>query len=218
MFFQKSVKRRQTFRIAGLFVLFIMTCIVLFRMNTIQAVALEQELRCGIEEHAHTDACYDGDFLVCEKSAHLHDGNCYIVLLNDNDVNGVLTLIDENEENSLEYAITDEESVSQLTLNKNLNTASTLSVGTTQTETVQNGVSLLSVGDDPVTASYNANFYIYLDGKWTCIGTLPFTTSRNGIRYNSTIPTSDVLEHVNGVLGTEYEYNSFDISVASSLN
>lgn len=187
-------------------------------MNTIQAVALEQELRCGIEEHAHTDACYDGDFLVCEKSAHLHDGNCYIVLLNDNDVNGVLTLIDENEENSLEYAITDEESVSQLTLNKNLNTASTLSVGTTQTETVQNGVSLLSVGDDPVTASYNANFYIYLDGKWTCIGTLPFTTSRNGIRYNSTIPTSDVLEHVNGVLGTEYEYNSFDISVASSLN
>lgn len=218
MFYQKSVRRRQVFRIAGLFVVFIMTCLVLFRVSTIQAVALEQELRCGIEEHVHTDACYDGDFLVCEKEAHLHDGNCYIVLLNDNDVNSVLTLIDENEDNSLEYAITDEKSVNQLTLNKNLNTASTLAVGNTPTETVQNGVALLSVGDEPVTSSYNANFYIYLDGKWTCIGTLPFTTSKNGNRYNSTISTSDVLNHVNGVLGTEYGYNSFDISVASSLN
>jgi len=218
MFFQKSRRRTQFIRIAGLTVLSIAVCILLFRLSTIQAVALEQELRCGMEEHTHTDACYDGDFLVCEKTAHLHDGNCYIVLLNDNDVNGVLTLIDENQENSLEYAITDEESVNYLTLNKNLNSASTLAAGNTQTENVQNGVSLLSVGDAPVTSRYNANFYIFLDGKWTCIGTLPFTTSKSGSSYNSTIATSDVLNLVNGVLGTEYGYNSFGISVASSLN
>lgn len=188
-------------------------------MSTIQAVALEQELRCGMEEHAHTDACYDGDFLVCTKTAHLHDGNCYIVLLNDNDVNSVLTLIDENEDNSLEYAITDEESVSQLTLNKNLNTISTLAADNTPAETVQNGVSLLSVGDNPVTSNYNANFYIYLDGKWTCIGTLPFETGQSGYwNYNSTIATSEVLGLVNGALGTDYTYNSFSISVSSSLN
>jgi len=219
MFFQKMIKRNKVFRIAGLTVLCIVACIVLFRMSTIQAVALEQELRCDMEEHAHTDACYDGDFLVCEKAAHLHDGNCYIVLLNDNDVNGVLTLIDENEENSLEYAITDEESVTYLTLNENLNRASTLALDDTQTGTTENGASFLSVGDEPVTSNYNANFYVYLDGKWTCIGTLPFETGQSGYwNYSSTIATSEVLKFVNGVLGTEYTYNSFDIAVASSLN
>lgn len=191
---------------------------MLFQMSTIQSVALEQELRCGIEEHAHTDACYDGDFLICKKAAHLHDGNCYIVLLHDNDVNDVLTLIDENEENSLEYAITDEESVSYLTLNENLNRASTMAVDDTPMETTQNEVELLSVGVEPVNSNYNANFYIYLDGDWTCIGTLEFTTARSGTQYKSTIATTDVLELINDTLNTEFVYNSFAISVASSKN
>lgn len=218
MYYYKDTKWNKRFRIVGLTILCVVVCIVLFRMSTIQAVALEQELRCGMEKHAHTDACYNGDFLVCEKEVHLHDGNCYIVLLNDNDVNGVLTLIDENKENSLEYAITDEESATYLTLNENLNRASTLAVGGTQTETRQNEMVPLSVGNNAITSNYNANFYIYLDGAWTCIGTLPFNTTQNGNRYNSTIATSEVLELVNNSLGTSYAYNSFSISVSSSQN
>jgi len=76
----------------------------------------------------------------------------------------------------------------------------------------------MDVVTDPVTSNYNANFYIYLDGKWSCIGTLPYTTTANGTRYDYTIPTNTVLELVNGVLGTDYAYNSFDISVATSEN
>lgn len=43
-------------------------CVLLFCLNIIPAVALEQEVRCGIEEHIHTDNCYNGDFLVCKKN------------------------------------------------------------------------------------------------------------------------------------------------------
>ena len=81
-------------------------CALLLCKNIIPAVALEQEIRCGITEHTHTDSCYDGDFLVCEKPAHTHDGNCYIVLLKENDINNILTLIGQSKGNSLENVIT----------------------------------------------------------------------------------------------------------------
>lgn len=234
-------------------------CVLLFCHNITHAVALEQEIRCGIDEHTHTDECYSGDFLVCEKPAHSHDGNCYIILLKENDINGILTLLGNNEDHSLEYVITDtmssaltynanlnsmetdgngtvplsQDTVAQfnntisdeaelpdLVLNENINNASTLALDDTTSDKLQNstGAATLSVGEQPSTANYTANFYIYLDGKWTCIGSLPFTTARNGTRYNSTLATADILELVNDSLGTEYAYNSFDIAVSSSLN
>ncbi len=249
MYFLKNAKWNKGLCITGIFILCVIVSVLMFGLNTLQAVALEQELRCDIEEHVHTDNCYDGDFLVCLKQAHLHDGNCYLILLNDNDINGVLSLIDENEENSLEYAIDDvvttalvyngdlnssdskdlsktdvvalnetianDDTIPNLTLNENLNTVSTLALGNTQ---MGNNVALMSVGDTPSTSNYDANFYIYLDGKWTCIGSIPFETVRNGNRYDSTIATSEVLELVNTTLGTEFAYNSFSISASSSLN
>ncbi len=236
-------------------------CVLLFCLNITPAVALEQEIRCGIDEHTHTDSCYSGDFLVCEKTAHTHNGNCYIVLLKDNNINGILTLLGNSETHSLEYVITDtmssaltfntnlntsqstdadtltlsqdtvaalnttisdEETLPDIVLNEKINTVSTLALDNSannDTSSTQNNASTYSVGDSPVTANYNANFYIYLDGKWTCIGTLPFTTTSSGSnRYNGTIQTSEILNLVNGTLGTDYNYNSFDIAVSTSQN
>jgi|GEM_PF-2474657 len=236
-------------------------CVLLFCLNITKAVALEQEIRCDIEEHIHMDNCYDGDFLICKKPAHSHDGNCYIVLLNENDINGILTLLSGSETRSLEYVITDtmssaltfnmnlnssestdadtltlsqdtvaalnttisdEETLPDIVLNEKINTVSALALDNSannDTSSTQNNASTYSVGDSPVTANYNANFYIYLDGKWTCIGTLPFTTTSSGSnRYNGTIQTSEILNLVNGALGTDYNYNSFDIAVSTSQN
>ena len=98
----------------------IASCVLLFCLNITHAVALEQEIRCGIEEHTHTDSCYDGDFLKCGKSAHTHDGNCYIVLLKENDINTILTLLGNNDNHSLEYVINDTMAMA-LNFNANLN-------------------------------------------------------------------------------------------------
>lgn len=105
----------------------VVACVLVFWLNIKPSVALEQELRCGIEEHIHTDNCYEGDFLVCEKLSHSHDGNCYIVLLKDNNINEILRLINENETHSLEYMITDVMSTA-LNFNSNLNAAESQTV------------------------------------------------------------------------------------------
>lgn len=235
----------------------IASCVLLFCTNITHAVALEQEIRCGIEEHTHNDSCYNGDFLICDKPTHTHDGNCYIVLLKENDINNILTLLGNSESHSLENVITDtmssaltfnanlnsadsgssevvplsqdrvaefnntisnEDELPDIVLNENINTVSTLAVGDTEEEPQTNATTTFNIQADPNTSNYNANFYLYLDGNWTCIGSLEFTTQRNGIRYNSVLPTADILELVNGALGTDYAYNSFDIAVASSLN
>ncbi|MBO5213634.1 MAG: hypothetical protein J6B86_02550 [Clostridia bacterium] len=235
-------------------------CVLLFCLNITPAVALEQEIRCGIEEHTHTDNCYNGDFLVCEKPAHTHDGNCYIVLLKDNNINGILTLLGNSETRSLEYVITDtmssaltfnsninsaessggvstmalnqdtvaelnntisdEEELPDIVLNENINNVQTLAVEDEEQQQQQpsSNVSTLNIEEEADTSNYTANFYIYLDGEWTCIGSLPFTSARNGSRYNGTIATSDILDLVNNKLGTEYAYNSFDIAVSTSQN
>ena len=81
----ESVKlnRKNWNLIAGIVLFFVISFVIVFCLSITPAVALEQELRCGVEEHVHQDQCYDGDFLVCTKQAHTHNGNCYIVLLNE---------------------------------------------------------------------------------------------------------------------------------------
>ena len=257
------------------FLLSIAVCVLFAFLNMMDSVALEQQLRCGIEAHTHTDLCYDGDFLICNQNAHTHDGNCYIVLLQENNINQILTLMEEDEAHSLEHVIDgvmsnalvlnqnalsltvedgqtyvneqpekedDDESLTQtkvaelnetisnsaqipmLVLNENLNNENdTQEEQDEETESenllaAADTPTLMSVGDDPVTSNNNANFYVYLDGEWTCIGTLPYSRTRNGNRYNYTIQTSSVLSLVNSSLGTSYTYNSFDIAVATSEN
>ena len=238
----------------------IASCVVLFCSNVTHAVALEQEIRCGIQEHTHNDKCYHGDFLVCEKPSHMHDGNCYIVLLRENDINNILTLLGNSENHSLENVITDtmssaltfnanlnstdsdssedvplsqdrvaefnntisnEDELPNIVFNENINTMGTLAAGDTQEGPQTNSTTTFNIQADPNTSNYYANFYLYLDGKWTCIGSLEFTTARVSnfsSRYNSTLPTMDILNLVNTKLGTDYAYNSFDISVSASLN
>ena len=248
------------------------SCVVLSCLNVYDSVALEQEIRCGIAAHTHTDSCYDEEILVCEETAHTHDGNCYIVLLKENDINGILSLL-SSDNASLEGIITDtmstalnfntninnsdkdneialncdsvselndaiskQEELPDIVLNENINNLNTIELEDqeqekeqeqTQTQNAQteeniplylNGATTYSIGDQPVTSNYNANFYIYLDGEWTCIGSLQFSTARSGWAYNSTIATSEVLTLVNTTLGTNYNYNSFDISVSNTLN
>lgn len=250
----------------------VMTSVLLFYFSILPTVALEQELRCGMEEHTHGDACYRDDLLVCEKSAHAHDGNCYIVLLKENDVNGVLSLVDEDENRSLESVIadvvnsasaltfqedaessepepeaqpltltqekvaalndtiTDDKSLPNLVLNEGLNNPTTLAnveseqtpdetPGQNEQQDTENdvatngGSALYSVGDTPVNEINNANIYVYLDGKWECIGTLPFTVGRNYYTYRATLDTSDLLGLIEESLGIRFAYNGLDISV-----
>lgn len=251
-FQNKQLNKKSIIYIASMAVLCAVVCVLLFYLNLMSAVALEQELRCGIEEHVHTDDCYEGDFQICKKPTHTHDGNCYIVLLHENDINGILSMLDDSESRSLENVISDTMS-SAFHLNENLNGSQSTDVNTLalSKNTVEElnttisdkqdlpdivlnenittlntmvaasgdgNASTFAIGQNPVTSTYNANFYIYLDKQWTCIGSLPFTVSQNGNRYNSTIATSEVLNFVNNTLGTEFNYNSFDIAVASSAN
>lgn len=260
----------------------IASCVILACLKVTDSVALEQEIRCGITEHTHIDSCYNEDLLICQETAHTHDGNCYIVLLKENNINGILTLL-SGDNHSLESVITDtmstalnfntninsdqnldndsqitfnSDSVSKLNtaiseqaelpdivLNENINNLSALELDKQDSEESQeaeqeqdndekqkmeyveeqvqlqlNAATTYSVGDQPLTSNYNANFYIYLDGKWTCIGSLQFNTARSGWSYNSTIETSEVLNLVNTTLETDFNYNSFDISVSNSLN
>lgn len=117
---QLNIKSIVFFAVCMLFC--IASCVLLFFRNVTYAVALEQEIRCGIEEHTHEDGCYNGDFLTCNKPAHTHDGNCYIVLLKENDINNILTLLGNSKSHSLETVIADTMS-SALTFNANLNSA-----------------------------------------------------------------------------------------------
>lgn len=71
----------------------------------VSSVALDQDARCGLTEHTHTDVCYLSDVLICQQKAHVHSQNCYLVLLEDNDVNWLLKTMEETDDKSLEGVI-----------------------------------------------------------------------------------------------------------------
>ena len=259
----------------------IAACVFLSYTNVTPAVALEQEIRCGIEEHTHTDDCYNGDLLLCEKPSHTHDGNCYIVLLKENDINSILTLLGESEDHSLENVITDtvstaltfndnlnsqetednntlelsqdtvaelndtvstEEELPNIVFNENINSIKTLAskeeTDNTQNNTTPNnatlnnatnsitqnnaGATTFSIGDQPQTSNNVANYYVYLDNKWTCIGSTSFTvySQQSGwwTYYYSRVATDDMLELVNTSMETDFAYDDFSLAVSSSQN
>ena len=100
-------------------VLTVLLSIVSFKGLYVQAMALEQQARCGIEEHIHSDGCYINGRFICDTPVHTHTENCYLVLLKDNDINILLTQIEKQPDNALETVI--EHSVdSALQLNQNL--------------------------------------------------------------------------------------------------
>lgn len=98
------------------------------REMMVSSVALEQEVRCGIEAHAHSGECYEGHRRVCGKEEHHHSRNCYLVLLEENDINRLLVQMSARTDNSLEGVIS--QTVDNA-LVYNVNLTSPLAEGTT---------------------------------------------------------------------------------------
>lgn len=271
-----AAKRRLFIAVTVVFSLIVTAFI--FCVNITQTVALEQEVRCGMAEHIHTDECYTGDILTCEIPEHTHNSNCYLVLLNENDVNGVLEQIDKDDSRSLENTINNvvdtalqfnsalngqseellasesetvntqnslvfnsrtvaelnntiksEDSIPNILLNENINTRvnppslQAVSNENADRKSVQSlsekgssGTSPLSVGDTPSVSANTANFYIYLDGSWQCIGSTSFTTPYANRTYTATVQNTNMLNLINNALGTEYDTSSFSLYYAAS--
>lgn len=247
-------------------------------------VALEQEARCGMEEHIHSDAC--GEY--CLQKQHAHSKNCYLVLLGDNDINGLLAQVETEESHSLERLIdtalstalhrpkrtatvrlqpgrntgpvllsaqpepelasmdisalnetlrqTDSVSV---VLNEDLYDATVLEEGPTDLELPQElqpetpaeeeilitlsapeeSLDTLAVGDNASTSSQRANFYVYLDGAWVCIGDASFSSYRVSTRrYGARMATSTAVNFINDQLGTSLTRYDFSLVYATSAN
>lgn len=57
-----------------------LSCVVVFCVVyalTLPAITLESKTICGMEEHTHTEECYQDDELVCGKEEHQHTEDCY---------------------------------------------------------------------------------------------------------------------------------------------
>ena len=57
-----------------------LSCVVVFCMVyalTLPAITLEGKTICGMEEHTHTEECYQDDKLICGKEEHQHTEDCY---------------------------------------------------------------------------------------------------------------------------------------------
>lgn len=77
----ENAARQQSSRKWWLRVVGILACIVVFvtvYALVLPAATLEGTPTCGLEEHTHTDACYDADgVLTCTLDEHVHDQACY---------------------------------------------------------------------------------------------------------------------------------------------
>lgn len=57
-----------------------LSCVVVFCVVyalTLPAITLEGKTICGMEEHTHTEECYQDEKLVCDKQEHQHTEDCY---------------------------------------------------------------------------------------------------------------------------------------------
>lgn len=57
-----------------------LSCVVVFCVVyalTLPVITLEGKTICGMEEHTHTEECYQDDKLICDKEEHQHTEDCY---------------------------------------------------------------------------------------------------------------------------------------------
>ena len=177
------------------------------------SLALDQQVRCGLPEHTHTDTCYLDGVLLCNQKAHTHSNNCYLVLLEDNNINWLLQTLADTKQKSLESVLNS--AVGQaLTLNAGLTddtpplTLTGQDISVLNNTIVNNGIepavvlnenlqagttlaytpSTLAIGDTPTTSTRAANFYILLDGKITMIGSDTLSNSNpDYLSYSDTV-------------------------------
>ena len=162
---------------AALGVLLLLSVLRAFGSVT-EALALEQQPRCGMTEHLHTESCYINDVLICRQKAHTHSDSCYPLLLADNDINQLLTQIASTRDRSLESLLRSDNVRGILVLNKDLRVQATQEGGAETDYPWIGGIGLLAINDTPSSATNAINFYIRLDGNITCIGSKTLT-SRN---------------------------------------
>lgn len=84
-----------------------LSCVVVFCVVyalTLPAITLEGKTICGMEEHTHTEECYQDDKLICDKEEHQHTEDCYekeeeqpVEEENTNDENEDQSLVVEDE-------------------------------------------------------------------------------------------------------------------------
>ena len=219
---------------------------------SVHSLALEQEVRCGIPAHTHGTACYDGHRRVCGMEEHQHSRNCYIILLEENDINDLLVQMSALESNSLEGVITQTvdnalvynvnltsplsegatlEDVAELNrtvtehnvqpavvFNENIQTTNAISSDTMGASLPSTGgISTLALGEDTTTEQGWANYYVYLDGQWTTVGKLQFSTNYSNNRYSATESSSEIASLYNNTLGlTTISSNNLTLYYASS--
>lgn len=190
-----------------------------------EALALEQQPRCGMTEHLHTESCYINDVLVCRQKAHTHSDSCYPLLLADNDINQLLTQIASTRDKSLESLLRSGNVRGILVLNKDLRVQTTQEGGVEADYPWTGGIGLLAVNDTPSTATNAINFYIRLDGNITCIGSKTLTTSRNTRQisktnvvsaYTSVVETSLTTNNLQSSYYLRYNTNGSTTSFSSS--
>lgn len=203
-----------------------------------EVIALEQEARCGMAEHTHVAGCYSGPVLLCGQKAHIHGENCYLVLLRENDVNWLVQFLDGSTGRNLEEMIrlalqalrewTGRADLEELTpADIALLNAYMRANGTEYpllfNEHLEWGALLTAEGEDPQTRPIAvlgftpavpdtrkgyANFYVYLDNTWQCVGSLATFEPA----YQRAVRIADVVNLCNNALGLETKLVASDFT------
>lgn len=93
-----------------------LSCVVVFCVVyalTLPAITLEGKTICGMEEHTHTEECYQDDELVCDKEEHQHTEDCYEKEEEQSVENEVLNEPEETVQPDTQITSQEEEKVSE---------------------------------------------------------------------------------------------------------
>ena len=69
--------KNDSFRYRALLVLEVLVVFLTTYLLIIPALTLEKSLICGLEEHVHSDGCYEEGVLICSVPEHTHSDACY---------------------------------------------------------------------------------------------------------------------------------------------
>ena len=72
-----NTKKEHGFRYRVLLVMETLVVFLTTYLLIIPALTWEKSLICGLDEHIHTDSCYDGSELICHLTEHTHTDSCY---------------------------------------------------------------------------------------------------------------------------------------------
>ena len=101
----KPRSKKQLYTLCTSLVVFFLLSAIGLLTSIPTALAMEQQARCGLEEHVHVDDCYLNNIIICQQKAHTHSDSCYLLLLEDNDINMLLTEVSKTEDKNLETLI-----------------------------------------------------------------------------------------------------------------